>query len=105
MSAPLPDGGPLKPREGESIDDMMRRLNSMRHTLAIDESERGLILQALAWLSLKYPGFDDALADIALRIDNKLPTGRPQMYDEFRMIETRHVVDRLEKAAPPILPP
>lgn len=51
--------------------------------LALSESDRQLVLMALAKLSLERPGWDAALNIIALRVDNNAD-GRATMYDEFR---------------------
>jgi hypothetical protein len=51
--------------------------------LDLEESDRQLVLLALAVLSLKNPGFDDALNEIAKKIDN-VENDRAKMYDGFR---------------------
>ena len=51
--------------------------------LELEESDRQLVLLALAVLSLKSPGFDDALNRIARRIDTE-KDDRAVMYDQFR---------------------
>ena len=43
------------------------------------------MLLALAVLSLRSPGFDDALNRIAVNIDN-VSNGRAQVYDKFREV-------------------
>lgn len=48
----------------------------------INEEQRQLIIFSLAILSIKRPGFDIALNEIAIKIDNVLD-GRAVMYDEF----------------------
>lgn len=53
--------------------------------LELPEEDRQLVLLALAVLSLRNPGFDDALNRIALRIDKSI-AGRAGMYDEFRRL-------------------
>jgi len=77
------DGGPLRLREGETVEAMLAR-TECTHTIIVDEGQRQLILKALASLSSLNPGWDSALATIALKFDNVLPTGRPQLYDDFR---------------------
>lgn len=65
----------------------------MKIRLDMDESQRQMILMALAHLSIERPGWDDALNRIALQIDN--PIGgrlRGEMYDEFRTLKRRHEV-------------
>jgi hypothetical protein len=54
-------------------------------TLELDESERQMLLLALARLSLERPGWEDALHRIALRIDNE-EDGRAVMYSCFRAL-------------------
>lgn len=54
-------------------------------TITLSEGDRQLTLLALAKLSIERKGFDDALARIALQMDNDVG-GRPQMYDNFRTI-------------------
>jgi hypothetical protein len=53
--------------------------------LDLEEADRQLVLLALAVLSLRSPGFDDALNRIAVRIDN-VEGGRAKMYDELRRL-------------------
>jgi ribosomal protein S27AE len=53
------------------------------HVLQLTESDRQLVLMALAALSLQSPGFDFALSWIAGRIDD-VQDDRPVMYDGFR---------------------
>ncbi len=51
--------------------------------LELDHSDRQLVLLALAVLSLRSPGFEDALNRIAVRLDN-VCNGRAVMFDAFR---------------------
>lgn len=55
------------------------------HGLHLEESDRQLVLLALATLSLRSPGFDDALNRIAVRIDN-VKKDRAELYDELRRV-------------------
>jgi hypothetical protein len=58
----------------------------------LDEGERQIVLMALAALSIERPGWDAALNEIAMKIDNvdrakgAEPTRPPRakMYDAFR---------------------
>lgn len=59
----------------------------MKHTVEIDEGQ--MILLALAKLSLERPGWDDALNEIALKMDNRTDVGRGEMYESFREIHSR----------------
>ena len=59
-------------------------MNRLDHILQLDESERQLLLMALAHLANERPGFDHALTAIAQRIDNP----GPQMYNEFKRLNT-----------------
>jgi hypothetical protein len=61
-------------------------------TLDLDESDRQLVVLALAVLSLRCPGFDDAINRIAARID-EAERGRAKLYDELRRL--REDVDGL----------
>lgn len=54
------------------------------HTITLDESERQVLLLALAHLAVERPGWDHMLTQIAKRMDNQLPNGRPQMYEDFK---------------------
>lgn len=56
------------------------------HILELGESDRQLVLMALAHLSLRYPGFDYALNLVARKIDNESieNPGRAAMFDGFR---------------------
>jgi len=55
------------------------------YTIQIDESQRQLLLLALATLALQRPGFDFALAEIAKLIDNDAG-GQPEMYSQFKRL-------------------
>jgi hypothetical protein len=48
---------------------------ALARALVLEESDRQLVLMALAILSLECPGFDDALNRIAVRIDRMLTHG------------------------------
>lgn len=54
-------------------------------TLELTESDRQMLLLALAHLSLERPGWDYALNALALQVDNERD-GRALMYDEFRAL-------------------
>lgn len=54
------------------------------HWLNLSEGDRQLVLMALAHLSNKRPGFDEACKTIAQRIDNP----GPAMYNGFKKIDT-----------------
>lgn len=56
----------------------------MTHVLTMQEGERQAVLMALSHLAQERPGWDDLLSSLALQIDNKLPNGRPQMFDLFK---------------------
>jgi hypothetical protein len=56
----------------------------MTHHLEIEEGDRQMILLALAKLSLERPGWDAALNELALKMDNRDTKGRAEMYDNFR---------------------
>lgn len=55
--------------------------------VTIDEEQRQLILLALAYLALQRPGFDYALSEIALLMDNKVGD-RPELYDAFKSLNS-----------------
>ena len=59
------------------------QLREMMVCLNLCESDRQMVLLALAVLSIDSPGFDYALNLIALQIDNN-KDGRARMYDGFR---------------------
>jgi hypothetical protein len=63
----------------------------MNHTITIEEEQRQVILLAIAHLALARPGWDYMLTEIALRMDNKGPDGKPQMFSEFKSIETQNL--------------
>jgi len=52
-------------------------------TLDLDESDRQIVLLALAVLSLRSPGLDYALNRVACRIDN-VKAERAETYEAFR---------------------
>jgi hypothetical protein len=54
------------------------------HTITITESQRQLILLALAKLSLARPGWHYATQETALLMDTKLDDGRAQRFEAFR---------------------
>lgn len=53
--------------------------------LDLNESERQLVLMALAHLSVERPGWTDALHSIALQVDTQ-SGGRALMFDQFRKL-------------------
>lgn len=55
------------------------------HRLLLDEGQRQMVIMALADLSVKSPGFDWALNEIARKIDNVVDE-RAVMYDDFRRL-------------------
>jgi hypothetical protein len=56
------------------------------HRLTLDESQRQLVLMALAHLAIERPGWDHVLNDIALKVDYQEKPGRGTMYDGFRQL-------------------
>jgi len=78
----------------------------MEHHVTLDESQRQLVLMALAWLSLQRQGFDYALNEIALKLDNAyvasnreaIPDGsrRAKLYDEFRAPRLEELLQTIE---------
>lgn len=58
----------------------------MNHTITIDESQRQMIIQSLAGNSMEHPGWDYALSQIALLMDNQTAAGRPEIYQRFKDI-------------------
>lgn len=54
----------------------------------IQEEERQMILIALAHLAIERPGWNDALSRIALKMDNQLPDGRPEMFEKFKELRS-----------------
>jgi hypothetical protein len=61
----------------------------MTVTVTLDESERRLVLMALAHLAVERPGFDLTLFKIAQQIDNS----RPEMYTEFKELHAAKRID------------
>lgn len=57
-------------------------------TIELDESERQMLLLALARLALERPGWDDALNRIAMRIDNR-SDGRAVSFDAYKRLTKR----------------
>jgi len=54
--------------------------------IEIDEEHRQMMILALAHLSVERPGWDHALNELALKMDN-VEDGRATMYDQFRKLE------------------
>lgn len=54
--------------------------------IEIDEGQRQMMILALAHLSIERPGWDTALNELALKMDN-VEDGRAVMYDQFRKLE------------------
>jgi hypothetical protein len=59
--------------------------------LDIEEGQRQLILMALAHLSIERPGFDWALNQIAVKMDN-ISKDRAILYDEFRELRSSNLL-------------
>jgi len=64
----------------------------MTITITLEESDRQLVILALAALSIESPGFDMALNTIALLLDNA-QEGRAVQYDAFRAVHETRVPD------------
>jgi hypothetical protein len=58
------------------------------HQLDLSESDRQMVLLALAHLSVERPGWDEALNLLALQIDNQRG-GRALMFDEFKELHEK----------------
>ncbi len=56
------------------------------HHIELSEEDRQLVIMGLARLSLEYPGWAQALNEIALKMDNRLPDGSAEMFQELRAI-------------------
>jgi hypothetical protein len=56
------------------------------HTVLLEESERQMVLLALAKLSLEKPGWLHAIEELGLKMDNRTAQGKPEMLSEFRNI-------------------
>lgn len=65
---------------------MDRSAGILSVNVELGESERQLVLMALAHLSLERPGWDDALNRIAMKMDN-IDLARAKMYDSFRNLK------------------
>jgi hypothetical protein len=61
----------------------------MSHIITIDESQRQLLLMALAHLAVERPGFDCALREIADKMDNP----GPQLYLDFKRLHSEQIDD------------
>lgn len=55
-------------------------------TIDLDDGEQQLVLMALAHLANKRPGFDHALNEIALKMDERRE-GRAQLFEEFKGLD------------------
>jgi hypothetical protein len=67
---------------GGPLDELQRRAG-LRYSLPLDESQRQLVLMALAHLAAERPGFETALAAIATPIDNPGPEMFSHLLDLF----------------------
>jgi hypothetical protein len=65
--------------------------------IEVTEVERQAVLLALAELSLRRPGWDYMLNDIACKMDNVSPGGRAVMYDSFRGLDTAASIGENQK--------
>lgn len=65
----------------------MAETNWGPHTLTIDESQRQLLLMALAMLAVERPGFNEALAEIAIKVDNNV-RGKAKMFEAFKELRS-----------------
>lgn len=59
---------------------------AIERAFRVDEPQRQLVLLALATLALERPGFDCALSEIALLLDNPTPQGNAETYEEFKRL-------------------
>jgi hypothetical protein len=67
----------------KSVEEFMD-LQGVMHEIKLDDGQRQMILTAMALLAIKRPGWQHALSDIALLMDNPLPDGRPQIFSEMQ---------------------
>lgn len=58
----------------------------LNNTINIDEGQRQMVLMALAHLAVERPGWDFKLNETALLMDNRMDTGRAQMFEEFKLL-------------------
>ena len=68
----------LKAAKHEMVD------YAAQHPLAVDESQRQMTLLALAHLSVRRPGWNSALSELALKLDTPDEKGRPKLYEQFK---------------------
>lgn len=64
-------------------------------TITIDESQRQMILLALAHLAIERPGWKYATGEAAKTMDSKLPNGDPELYTRFYDLRFERVTNSL----------
>ncbi len=67
----------------------------MKITIQIDESQRQLIILALAKLSMERPGWTNMLNETALLMDPPNEQGDSKMFTNFRHIWVSPLVEKL----------
>lgn len=78
-------------KEGSAPGPVIRKEN---HTITIDESERQMILMALAHLAVHRPGWKWTLGETAKKMDNVVD-GQPRLFNEFWKLRHEVVRDSL----------
>jgi hypothetical protein len=63
----------------------------MEHKLELEESDRQIVLMALAHLAVERPGWNYALSQIAQRIDNP----GPALYNAFKELRADELRSRI----------
>ena len=69
----------------EALKDVKREMeHGDKQLVAITESERQMTLLALAHLSVRRPGWGQAIAELAFKMDMPDHEGRPTLYEQFK---------------------
>jgi hypothetical protein len=80
-------------------DKLKRSKMHNAHSLVLEEGQRQMLLLALAHLAVERPGWDEALSEIAQRIDNR-KDGKPEMYEHFRVMHQEITCEKLPTSEP-----
>ena len=76
----------------------------VKHTIHLEEDERQAVLLALAELSIARPGWLHMLEIIALKMDNRAPDGKAEVFEAFRLNHSNALAKKLAEGPAPDLP-
>lgn len=69
----------------------MANSETIQQHVILDESNRQMILMALAHLAVERPGWEWTLSELAKTLDNVSADGRPETFDQLKLYHQQEV--------------